>query len=163
MDAELPKPRLVRHQCFTLIRQALPGAIFNIPGFWHEKLPKPQWLSTDGVHYLGMVPDTNVPMNDHRVFVVPTLSAAGIPQKCVEAISRGISMVVTDVIGKKIGENDGMLFLTADDAESFAEKCIELYADADLWTGLSDRSLEYAREHFSIEAFSRNLIKVVRS
>ncbi|WP_177202199.1 glycosyltransferase [Methylobacterium sp. ap11] len=146
-----------------LIRKALPNAVFNIAGFWHEKLPKPQWLSADGVHYLGMVPDTNVPMNDHRVFVVPTLSAAGIPQKCVEAISRGIPMVVTDVIGKQIGEADGQMFLTADDAESFAEKCIELYTGADLWRRLSDGSLKYAAGHFSFEAFSRNLIDAVRS
>lgn len=146
-----------------LIRQELPDAVFNIAGFWHEKLPKPEWLSAEGVHYLGMVPDTNVPMNDHRVFVVPTLSAAGIPQKCVEAISRGIPMVVTDVIGKQIGEHDGQIFLAAGDAESFAEKCIELYNDADLWGRVSDGSLEYARGHFSFEAFSHNLIDAVRS
>jgi GT2 family glycosyltransferase/glycosyltransferase involved in cell wall biosynthesis len=147
---------------FPLIREEIPDAGFDVVGFWDDKVPTPDWMSAPGVNHVGKVPDANVPMDNGRVFVVPTLAAAGIPQKCVEAIARGLPMVVTEIIGRQIGNADGTMFLAAQDAGAFARKCVDLYTNAELWTAISDTSLQYARQNFATEAFTRKVLDVVR-
>ena len=118
-------------------------------------------LGSPSVRVLGPQPDLQPLYESARVFVVPTRFAAGLPFKAHEAAARGVPLVVSGVIACQLGWRDGVDFLVAPDAVTFAEQCRRLYSDESLWNSLRANSLQRAAEELGPEAFACSVRSVL--
>lgn len=143
------------NEVFPVIRQSLPDLNLNIAGLCKsEKLAK---LKINGVNYIGSYNDLTTQYNHHRVFIVPTRYAAGIPLKVVEAAASGLPTVVTPLIASQLEWKDHQEALVAGDPKIFAEKVIELYRDPLIWKKTQESALDSVTMQFSKEKFESSL------
>ena len=101
--------------------------------------------ATDGVNVVGSVEDLTNWYESSRVFVVPHLYSAGIALKLVEAMGRGLPAVVSDLIARQLGVEDGREVLVGRTPEEYAEKVVALYEDENLWTTIREGGLAFVR------------------
>ncbi len=96
----------------------------------------------------GPVVETERLYDTHRIFVAPTRFAAGTPYKVHEAASFGIPVVVTELLRRQLGWEDGSDLLSAepDDPTEFARQVVTLYRDAKLWQRVRDNAMERIRK-----------------
>jgi GT2 family glycosyltransferase len=111
----------------------------------------------------GSVEDLSPYYEQARVFIAPTRFAAGIPLKVLEAAARGVPIVATSLIATQLGWADGKELLTAPptDPESFADQCVRLYNDKDLWSRLRDHALARVREECSLKRFEEKISTIL--
>jgi glycosyltransferase involved in cell wall biosynthesis len=128
---------------------------FTIAGV--NKSERVKRLAGGAVRIAGHAPDLSDLYDGARVFVAPTRYAAGVPHKVHEAAARGVPIVATPLLASELGWQDGDPFLVGRDAESFAQKCIQLHRDADLWRKLRQTGLERIRTECSIEIFEESV------
>ena len=124
---------------------------FTIAGV--NKSERVRQLATSSVKITGHLPDLTELYDTARVFVAPTRYAAGIPHKVHEAAARGIPIVATPLLASQLGWRDGDPLLVGGDAEAFAQKCIELHWNRNLWTKLREAGIERIRKECSVETF----------
>jgi GT2 family glycosyltransferase len=117
-----------------------------------------QLAASGGVTVTGHVADLTRFYDAARVFIAPTRYAAGIPHKVHEAAARGLPVVATPLLASQLGWADGDPFLVAGTAESFAQKCVELYTNSDLWAKLRASGLRRAQAECSAESFERSVV-----
>ena len=96
-----------------------------------------------------------------RVFVAPLRSGAGVKGKILQSMSYGLPVVTTDVGAEGLELQDGETAMIARDAETFAEKVIELYCDAELWTEISRNSVEQLRRTHTVETCRATLEEIL--
>lgn len=114
-----------------------------------------------GVRVLGYVPDPAVVYAQSRIFVAPTRFSAGIPLKIIEAAAHGLPAVGTSLVGRQLGWQDGQDILLADDPRDFAEKCLLLGSDREVWEHIRNNAQERVRREYSFSAMVRNLARVL--
>ena len=100
-------------------------------------------------------------MTLHKYFIAPSRFAAGIPLKIVDAAAHGIPIVSTSLLGQQLGWTNGEELLLADNAEDFAECCIKLYNDPELWQKLRDNALNRVMKDCSQESFDQTLKQIL--
>jgi 16S rRNA G966 N2-methylase RsmD len=103
---------------------------FRVVGRAHEGLRR---RASASVEFAGFVPDLEPEYNRHRIFVVPNQFSAGVPLKLIEAMSRGIPAVVSELTARQLGLVDGEAVLIGRTPEEYAHKIASLYGDAALW------------------------------
>lgn len=86
-----------------------------------------------------------------RIVVVPLRYGAGVKGKVVEAIYNGAAIVTTSVGSEGIPGVEEVL-LVKDAPEEFADAVTALYTDLNRLTRLSEKTQDYIRAHFSIDA-----------
>jgi GT2 family glycosyltransferase/glycosyltransferase involved in cell wall biosynthesis len=122
-----------------LIEKEIPEIILNVVGGNSATslaaISKPNVLFTGGLETLQHV------YNDNRIFIAPTRFAAGIPHKIHEASANGIPTVATSLLIRQLSWSHGEQILSADSAQQFAEQCIELYRNEDLWNKIRNGSM----------------------
>jgi GT2 family glycosyltransferase/glycosyltransferase involved in cell wall biosynthesis len=111
----------------------------------------------------GSVADLAPLYNAHRVFVAPTRYAAGTPYKVLEAASRGLPVVATDVLREELGWTPDQEILTAgaDDPTRFAAHILAVYRDETLWRSIRDGALRRLRQENGPEVFTRAIASVL--
>jgi len=114
-------------------------------------------LMRKGIDVKGTAREFTSLYNNARIFIAPTRFAAGIPHKIHEAAAHGLPVVTTSLLGSQLGWVNGGDLMAAEDAESFADACIRLNHDSDLWNRLRDSALSKVSSDCSPEIFSRQL------
>ena len=111
----------------------------------------------------GPAADLQPLYNAHRIFVAPTRYAAGAPYKVLEAGSRGVPVVATEVLREELGWRAEQEILTAgaDEPERFAAHAVALYRDERLWQSLREGALRRVREENRREDFTRAVVSVL--
>lgn len=106
-----------------------------------------------GIRIKGFVSETELSRlyGECRIVVVPLRYGAGVKGKVVEAVYNG-APVVTTAIGAEGIPNVEDVLLVRDDPESFAEAVAELYRDPAACRELCEKTQEYIREYFSVDA-----------
>jgi glycosyltransferase involved in cell wall biosynthesis len=113
------------------------------------------------IQVLGRVDDLGPLYDQARVFIAPTRFAAGIPLKIIEAAAKGVPVVTTSVLAQQLGWQAGRELMVADTAVDFAERCLELLTDADLWEKIRKNALERIRTDYSKAGFQAKLSRVI--
>ena len=110
-------------------------------------------LKNDKINVTGYV--TDAALDDYysmaRVAVVPLRFGAGVKNKVLEALSKGVPLVTTDV------GVQGMFELTSvipvkNCAREFANEIIKLVEDESSWENASIKGFQYVKSHFSIDS-----------
>ncbi|WP_158925912.1 glycosyltransferase [Acidisphaera sp. S103] len=111
----------------------------------------------------GPVADLTPLYNAHRVFVAPTRYAAGAPYKVLEAASRGVPVVATDVLRGELNWNPGRELLVAGsgDPVRFAAHVVAVYRDATLWQSIRERALHRLQQENGRAEFTRAVASVI--
>ncbi len=95
-----------------------------------------------------------------RIAMVPLRMGAGVKSKVVEALREGLPLVTTHVGAQGLLGIEERVAI-ADDAPGLAEAAVKLLRDDDLWRKASRLQLEYARAHFSRDAFRRSFLDAI--
>ena len=144
---------------FPRISESLgPEVTLSVIG--HNESDEIRGLAGDRVRILGRVDDVTEYYDQGRVFVAPSRFAAGLPHKIHEAAARGIPVVATSLLAEQLGWRDGQIAV-ADDAEGFADKCVELYQDQDAWNSMRLIAMEQAASDCSTEQFESRLDSIL--
>ena len=118
-------------------------------------------LETDDIHILGFVEDLSSLLDSVRVSVAPLRYGAGIKGKIGTAMAAGLPIVATTIAAEGMSLSAGDEILIADSPEEFAESILRLCEDEDLWTRISQHSIEFANKQWSGVAASRILEKIL--
>jgi glycosyltransferase involved in cell wall biosynthesis len=116
-------------------------------------------LAGPSVHITGYVPDLGELYANARLFIAPTRYAAGLPHKIHEAAAHGLPVVATSLLASQLEWTERELAI-ADDAESFASRCCELYSDPEKWLSKRNAALERVKTDCSPESFDKSIRNV---
>jgi glycosyltransferase involved in cell wall biosynthesis len=119
-------------------------------------------ISSEGLNYLGFVDDLTPEYENAKVVVVPLQYGAGIKGKTCEALSHSTAIVSTSYGVEGLDLRNGVEYLLADDAVTFALQVSKVLNDKKLREALSSEGLNYANKHLSAEAFSRKMEKIAQ-
>jgi GT2 family glycosyltransferase/glycosyltransferase involved in cell wall biosynthesis len=122
-----------------------------------------QLIASSRIRIQGRIDDVDPYYAAARIFVAPTRFAAGLPMKVHEAASFGLPVVATGLLAKQLGWKDRVELMTAETAEEFAARCVELYRDDALWLGLRMNALKAIQTDCSPDAFRKTIDDALRA
>jgi len=135
------------------------SATFTVVGL--NKSERIRSLAGNGVVILDRVQELSSMYDRVRVFVAPTRFAAGMPHKVHEAVARGVPVVGTPVLAQQLGWEDGIQFGVGVNAESFADRCIQLHEKEELWRKMREVGIAAIQRECSPERFERQLHSIL--
>lgn len=138
-----------------LIEREVPEIDLAVAG--HTAAPSLVSIERPNIHMKGRLETLDGLYRDSRVFIAPTRFAAGIPHKVHEAAAHGIPAVVTPLLARQLGWRHEREVLVGENPESFAEQCLRLYRDAELWERISAAGREAVARDCSEERFRQTL------
>ncbi|MGR5254317.1 glycosyltransferase [Vibrio astriarenae] len=111
-----------------------------------------QEMATDNIQMVGFAETLDGVFHDHRVFVAPLLSGAGIKGKVLESMAYNLPTVLTDVAAEGTGLTHGISTLIAHTPQEWVDAIIKLYDDKVLWSKFAENSqvlvdAKYSKEH----------------
>lgn len=118
-------------------------------------------LQSDSVEVLGRVEDLAQLYDRARIFVAPTRFAAGIPFKVHHATAHGLPTVTTSLIASQLGWQDETELLVGDDATTFADRCVRLYDQSEVWQRLRESALKKLASDCCSETFINQLKNIL--
>jgi GT2 family glycosyltransferase len=146
-------------EVWPLIQHALGGAArLDVVGVCESEAVRA--LASPSIHIHGRVDDLAPFFERARTFVVPTRYAAGVPHKAHEAASRGLPMVVSPLIARQLGWTDEVL--VGADGPAFAQACLRLHGEPQLWSHLREGLLHAVERDCSKAAFDRAVQEIMR-
>jgi FkbM family methyltransferase len=129
------------------IQAQRPGEKLRIAGFVGPGVTLDA-LQRYGVTCLGFLPELTDEYSHARIFIAPTRYAAGIPFKVHEAFSYGLPVVCSRLLHEQLacdGKFDQVVSKATvyDDGSEFANACLELLRDDELWLRRRQAALAY--------------------
>jgi GT2 family glycosyltransferase/glycosyltransferase involved in cell wall biosynthesis len=119
-------------------------------------------ISSRSVNFLGFVDDLTPAYATAKVVVVPLQYGAGIKGKTCEALSYSSAVVSTSFGAEGLSLQDGVEYLLADSADSFALQVTRVLDDDKLRKDLSSAALNYANANLSAESFSKKVKNIAQ-
>jgi glycosyltransferase involved in cell wall biosynthesis len=108
-------------------------------------------FQTDNIEMVGFAETLDGVYHDHRVFVAPLLSGAGIKGKVLESMAYNLPTVLTDVAAEGTGLTHGISTLIALTPEEWVTAIIELYDNESLWMKFAANSQTLVEAKYSSE------------
>jgi GT2 family glycosyltransferase len=121
--------------------------------------PPPAIRSLSGIELRERVDDLTPLYDAARLFVAPTLRAAGLPYKVHHAAAHGLPVVCTPLLAGQLGWSSEVRAAGAGD---FAEAVCDLYQDAAAWQAQREAALRRVAADCSPETFRRTLLEALR-
>lgn len=134
---------------FPLILAKKPDMKFYVVGA-HPPKTIQKLDNGKNIFVTGFVDDLNKFVSDSCLAVAPVQIAAGIQNKVLVAMANAIPVVLTPLIANAIPElHDGENCFIRDDAQSFADICIELLDNQQLRDSIRKQGRKTVIEHYS--------------
>jgi GT2 family glycosyltransferase/serine/threonine protein kinase len=146
-------------QIMPLLRHRLPGVRFFAIG--SNPPAEIKMLASDDIIVTGFIEDLATELNMMRVSVAPLRYGAGIKGKIGTAMAIGLPVVATPLAVEGMSLTDGENILVADQAETFAEKIVQIYLDETLWKKIQEQSLSFAEKTWGADAAWVNLAGIM--
>jgi GT2 family glycosyltransferase/glycosyltransferase involved in cell wall biosynthesis len=108
-------------------------------------------FESDNVNIVGFAETLDGVYHDHRVFVAPLLSGAGIKGKVLESMAYNLPTVLTEVAAEGTGLTHGISTLVAQEPQEWVDAIIKLYDDEELWTKFAENSQTLVEAKYSFE------------
>lgn len=147
---------------WPLVRRSVPQARFHVGG---SNPPEglAARLSSEGVRFLGRVPDARDFLSSGSAMVVPLLSGGGMRVKILEAMALGVPVASTRLGASGIGAEEGTEILLADGPEALAAACSSLLLDRDRSVGIGQAGRRRARESFDADGIACRLLDFLQT
>ncbi|WP_232417961.1 glycosyltransferase [Methyloversatilis thermotolerans] len=104
-----------------------------------------------GMHSRGIVPDTVALWSGIDIAINPVFWGSGLKIKTVEALASGLPLVTTREGARGLEDGAGRAFIVADEADTFAQACLDLLRSPERRAELADAAHRYARSRFTQE------------
>jgi polysaccharide biosynthesis protein PslH len=148
---------------FGRIRSAVPHATLTVVGRNPTSRVKALHAPDAGITVTGSVPDVRPYLNAAELFIVPLRVGGGTRLKIYEGMAIGLPTVSTTIGAEGLPLTDGEHIAIADDAESFAQTCIDLLTDRRAASALGQSGAEYVREHCGWDGVARDFTEFCRA
>lgn len=106
-------------------------------------------LESERIRVTGYVDDVVALFDSQRMFVAPLRVGSGVKGKLLAALSAGLPVVASPIAAEGVPLVDGESALIADSPAQFAEECLRLERDDELWRTLSRAGQDVVDEFFS--------------
>lgn len=106
-------------------------------------------MESDNIKMLGFAESLDGVYHDHRLFVAPLLSGAGIKGKVLESMAYNLPTVLTEVAAEGTGLTHGISTLIAQEPQEWVDAIIKLYDDEMLWAKFAENSQTLVEEKYS--------------
>jgi polysaccharide biosynthesis protein PslH len=145
---------------FPIIRLRLPQATFTIVG-GNPSVKVQSLVRIPGIKVTGFVSDVGQFYDRASLVVIPMRTGGGVKMKLLEALGRGMPIVVTPAgaAGVKV-THQKEVFIAESDSQ-FVQHCVELLANPGLRRSLSSNAYQFARKNHSWEATGKKLIEII--
>lgn len=143
-------------EVLPLVHRELPDVVFTIVGSNPPKAVRE--LASERVRVAGFVKDISPYFLNSRVFVAPLRFGAGVKGKVIQSMGFGLPVVTTPIGAEGMDMQEGSEILTAEGAEEFARKVVDLYGGKALWEELSRNSASAISKRFSPEAVRKKFL-----
>lgn len=160
----LPNPQAVDwflERVWPVVSQRVPSARFVVVGSGIPTGTAQGWTAR-GALVAGHVADLDPLYASSRVVVAPLLTGSGFKGKVAEAMANGVPCVGTSLAFEGMNVEPGRHVLAADDAVAFASEIVRLLLDDGHWKIISGDATSFAQSHWSREAASRSLARLLR-
>lgn len=148
----------VKH-CWTQISLEVPQAKFIIAGMNPTKNIQALEQTYSNIEVTGFVDDIKPYFDSAHVFVAPFRIARGVQNKILQAMACALPVVSTALGAEGIlCEHERNIIIT-DDAESFADNCIELAQNKSKAQQLGRGALQRINDHYAWESVLQPLIR----
>ncbi|MCX2780153.1 glycosyltransferase [Microbulbifer thermotolerans] len=117
----------------------------------------------DNIKMIGFAEHLDDVYHNHRVFVAPLLSGAGIKGKVLESMAYGLPAVLSEVAAESTGLTSGISTLIAEGPNTWVDAIIKLYDDHVLWKRFSENSKVLVQEKYSFEYGKRAFREIFSS
>jgi GT2 family glycosyltransferase len=142
--------RWIAEDILPALRTALPGIVVHIlgdiPDASRAELQRP------GLELHGRVPELAPWLDGCLASLAPLRFGAGVKGKINMAMSYGVPVIATGIAVEGMHLEGGRDVLIAETPEEFARAALRLAQDGELWTRISDGSLDNVQRHFSAAA-----------
>ncbi len=139
------------------VHKEIPTAKLIIAGANPERI-RGYGVGNNGIEFPGFVEDLEELYGKAKIVCAPILTGAGTRVKIIEAAAYGKPIVSTSLGAEGLDMRDGQELMLRNDAESFAEACLQLLKDISLCEHLG--SAARAR---TIQLYDKqNIIKVIQ-
>ncbi len=147
---------------WPLVRRSVPQARLHLGG---SNPPEglAARLSSEGVRFLGRVPDARDFLSSGSAMVVPLLSGGGMRVKILEAMALGVPVASTRLGASGIGAEDGTEILLADGPEALAAACASLLLDRDRCAGIGRAGRRRVLQSFDADGIGRRLLEFLET
>lgn len=119
--------------------------------------------NTSNIKMLGFAETLDGVYHDHRIFVAPLLSGAGIKGKVLEAMAYGTPTVLTEVAAEGTGLSHGISTLIAQEPQEWVDAIIKLYDDKTLWAKFVENEQTIVNATYSFEHGHKAFKKIFAS
>jgi glycosyltransferase involved in cell wall biosynthesis len=111
---------------------------------------------------LGEVSDAWDVLCDSGIMVIPLRSGSGMRIKAIEAMAAGRPVVSTSLGMEGIHGKHGTHFFIADDANSFAQRIIDLHKNPRQAQEMGEAARTFIETEFSNQALTQSLIRSIQ-
>ena len=108
-------------------------------------------LASEAIKPVGFVENAADAYEQHRIFVAPLLSGAGIKGKVLAALAHGIPCVLSPVAAEGIGLRSGHDCFIAHTPEEWVTAIKTLNEDDALWQSLSENARLYMKNNYAFD------------
>jgi GT2 family glycosyltransferase len=108
-------------------------------------------LEKDNIKMVGFAESLDGVYHDHRVFVAPLLSGAGIKGKVLEAMAYNTPTILSEVAAEGTGLTHSISTLIAQEPQEWVNAIIKLYDDETLWLKFAENSQTLVEAKYSFE------------
>jgi GT2 family glycosyltransferase len=154
----LPNVDAVKYFCseiMPLVREKLPGVRFIVVGSMvPDELKR---YACDDVEIRGFVENLGDIFDHCRMSVAPLRYGAGMKGKIVTSLSYGVPCVTTTIGTEGMGLSAGENITIANDPSSYAQAIVDIYTSEPTWTKLSEASVSFAKQNFSVEVVEQQI------
>lgn len=146
------------NEVFPLLHDKLPGINLKLVGS-NESSEIQKLGKRRQVELLGRQESLEPFYNLAKVFIAPTRFAGGVPYKIHEAASFGVPVVASELLCEQLGWKEGEELLVADvrDPEDFANNCVRLYTDQNLWESVRKAALKRVEGECSVSTIKKRV------
>jgi glycosyltransferase involved in cell wall biosynthesis len=142
--------------CWPTLRDRVPGIRFRLAGKGGAPL---LGRPVEGVDVLGWIEDAAVEMSTWSLAVIPMRSGAGTRIKLVDAFSRRCPVVATSLGAYGYDVRDRVELRLADEAQAFANACLDLLDDTAAAQSMADRAFSAYQHCWTWDAIAPRVLE----
>lgn len=144
------------NEVLPLLQDRLPGISLKLVGT-NESTEIQKLGKNRQIGLLGRQDSLKPYYSSARIFIAPTRFAGGVPYKIHEAASYGVPVVASELLCEQLGWEGDVELLTAgvQNPAYFADQCIRLYTDENLWKSIRDAALKRVESECSVSTMKQ--------